>query len=249
MSELKLYHELADWWPIMSAPENYLEEATAYVNFLTDASAGPLRTVLELGSGGGTNASHMKQHFELTLVDPSAGMLAVSRKLNPECKHHQGDMRTFRNDRSFDGVFVHDAVCYMTTLGDLRLAMETAFVHLRPGGVALFCPDATSESFEQSTDHGGHDGDGRSIRYLEWAWDPDETDSTYTVDYAYVLREGTDARVVHDRHVEGLFTREQWLGTLREVGFVAEARSFPHSEVERPLEVFIAVKPIAAEAT
>ena len=40
----------------------------------------------------------------MTLVDPSAGMLAHSRKLNPECAHHEGDMRTFRlgNGGQFD---------------------------------------------------------------------------------------------------------------------------------------------------
>jgi hypothetical protein len=136
-------------------------------------------------------------------------------------------------------VFVHDAVCYMTTPEDLRRAMETAFLHCRPGGVALFAPDATTENFEPSTEHGGHDGDGRALRYLEWCWDPDPSDTTYTVDYVYALREGTDTRVVHDRHIEGLFSRVVWLGLLESVGFSPQARSFTHSEVERPLEVFI----------
>jgi hypothetical protein len=38
-------------------------------------------------------------------------------------------------------VFVHDAVAYMTTERELRAAIETAFVHCRPGGAALFAPD------------------------------------------------------------------------------------------------------------
>ena len=242
MQQPKLYHELADWWPLLSAPEDYAEEAGVYRQFMVAASARPLRTILELGSGGGNNASHLKKHFELTLVELSAGMIEVSKRLNPECEHHQGDMRTFRIDRQFDGVFVHDAVCYMTTPEDLRRATETTFVHCRPGGVALFAPDATTESFEPSTEHGGHDGDGRALRYLEWCWDPDPSDMTYTVDYVYALREGNDTRVVHDRHIEGLFPSALWLDTLASVGFAAESRSFTHSEVDRPLEVFIGVR-------
>jgi SAM-dependent methyltransferase len=238
----KLYHELADWWPLLSAPEDYAEEAGIYRDFLRATSTGPLRAVLELGSGGGNNASFLKKHFELTLVDPSAGMLAVSQRLNPECEHHQGDMRTFRMDRQFDAVFVHDAVCYMTTPEDLRRAMETAFVHLRPGGVALFCPDCTTETFEPSTEHGGHDGDGRALRYLEWCWDPDPSDTTYTVDYVYAIREGFDTRVVHDRHIEGAFSRSFWLETMAAVGFAPQAKRFSHSEVERLLEVFVGVR-------
>ena len=242
MEPLKLYSELADWWPLMSAPEDYAEEAAVYSGFLKEASSGPLRTVLELGSGGGNNASHMKGDFELTLVEPSAGMLAVSQRLNPECEHHQGDMRTFRIDRTFDGVFVHDAVCYMATSDDLRQAVTTAFLHLRPGGVALFCPDFTRETFVPETDHGGHDGPGRSLRYLEWSWISAPGSSTYNVDYVFALREGSETRVVHDRHVEGLFSRQQWLDTLGVVGFEAKARRYSHSDVERPIEVFVAVR-------
>jgi len=47
------------------------------------------------------------------LVDKSPGMLEVSRALNPECEHVEGDMRTVRLGREFDLVFVHDAVAYM----------------------------------------------------------------------------------------------------------------------------------------
>lgn len=243
MNQPKLYHELADWWPLMSAPEDYAEEARVYRDIMVSSVEQPLRTMLELGSGGGNNASHLKQHVALTLVELSPGMIEVSKRLNPECEHHQGDMRTVRLGKQFDAVFVHDAVCYMTTPEDLRRAMESAFVHCKPGGVALFAPDFTAETFEASTESGGHDGDGRALRYLEWCWDPDPSDTTYTVDYVYALREGTDTRVVHDRHMEGLFRRSVWVETLQAVGFAAESRSFTHSEVERPLEVFVGRRP------
>ncbi len=156
----------------------------------------------------------------MTLVDRSPGMLAVSRGLNPECEHIEGDMRTVRLDRLFDAVFVHDAVMYMTTEADLRAAMETAFAHCQPGGAALFAPDHVRENFRPTTKHGGHDGDGRSLRYLEWTWDPDPTDSTYNVEFAYLLREADGpVRVEQDRHVFGLFSREAWLRLLGEVAF------------------------------
>ena len=236
---MKLYSELADWWPLLSRPEDYAEEAAFYVQAMTSASVRPLKAVLELGSGGGNNASHMKRQFDMTLVELSPGMIQVSKRLNPDCEHIQGDMRSVRLGRLFDGVFVHDAVCYMTTPEDLQLAMETAFVHCKPGGVVLFAPDATAETFEPSTDHGGHDGDGRALRYLEWCWDPDPDDMTYTVDYIYALRSENDTSIVHDRHIEGLFSRQLWLDLLEAVGFNAAVLAFTHSEVERPLEVFV----------
>jgi SAM-dependent methyltransferase len=202
----------------------------------------PVERVLELGSGGGNNASHLKRHFTMTLVDLSAEMLSLSRSLNPECEHALGDMRTVRLAREFDAVFVHDAVSYITSRRDLRAAVETAFVHCRPGGAALFVPDDVRETFEPRTDHGGHDSDTRGLRYLEWAWDPDPHDETYLVDFAYLLRDGDGTtRVEHDRHVCGLFSRADWLDIMHAVGFRAENRQDRIEDDD--IEIFVAVKP------
>ena len=172
------------------------------------------------GSGGGNNAYHLKAPFAMTLVDMSPHMLAVSRKLNPECEHLEGDIRTLRLDRTFDAVFVHDAICHMTTESDLRSVMKTAFEHCRPGGAALFAPDFVRETFVENVDHGGNDTDRGSVRFLQWTTDPDSSDTTYFVDFALLLRDRKGGmRVEHDRHTYGLFARGVWRRLLREVGF------------------------------
>jgi len=153
-------------------------------------------------------------------------------------------MRTVRLGREFDAVFVHDAVCYMATEEDLRRAIETAAIHCGRGGVALFAPDFVAENFTSGTDHGGHDGARRSMRYLEWRHDPDRSDSTYVVDYAYVWRDRRTVHVEHDRHVEGLFSRDTWLGLLTAAGFDPRVVPFDHSEFEEDErhEVFVCVR-------
>ena len=243
----KMYDELASWWPLLSPPSDYVEEAAFYARTLAAACEGPLRSVLELGSGGGNNASHLKSRFEMVLVEPSAGMRAVSRALNPDCEHVDGDMRSVRLGRRFDAVLVHDAVCYMTTESDLRMTIETAFLHCRPGGAALFAPDFVRENFRPSTDHGGSDGDARGLRYLEWTWDPDPSDTTYVVDYAFLLRTGDKAvHAEHDRHIEGLFARADWIRLLEQAGFLA--RSVPSEQADldpTTHEVLVAKKPLA----
>ena len=54
----------------------------------------PDASVLELGSGGGNTASHLKARARLTLTDIAPAMLALSMTLNPERDHLEGDMRT-----------------------------------------------------------------------------------------------------------------------------------------------------------
>ena len=241
----RLYTEFATWYHLLTAPEDYVEEADFYWNCFLEAAAPPPRTLLELGSGGGNMALHYKQHLDtVVLTDLSVPMLALSRTINPELEHIQGDMRTLRLGRTFDAVFVHDAIMYLTTEDDIRQAIETAYAHLRPGGVAVFAPDFVKETFKPSTDHGGHDGEGRALRYLEWGFDPDPTDTTCFTDFTYVLREGDGPPTCEqDRHIIGLFSREVWLRLFAEVGFQVTIRPLIHSEVATgDVEVFTAVK-------
>jgi SAM-dependent methyltransferase len=235
---MKLYDELAEWWPIFSAPEEYREEAAFFARALVEACDPAPRSVLELGSGGGNNASHLKARFAMTLVDLSPHMLAVSRALNPECEHLEGDIRTVRLGRTFDAVFVHDAICHMTTEADLRAVLETAYVHLRPGGVALFAPDFVRETFVENTDHGGNDTVRGSVRFLQWTTDPDPHDTTYLVDFAILIRDQEgQTRLVHDRHTYGLFARAAWRRLMRRIGFELNMINVILDDFERDLFV------------
>ena len=241
---MKIYNEYADWFHLLTHPSEYVQEAADYVRLFDGACPGA-RTLLELGSGGGNNAFHMKRRFACTLTDLSPRMLALSRSINPECEHVAGDMRDLRLGREFDVVFVHDAVEYMITLDDLSRAARTAFVHTRPGGVALFVPDGTSETFTESVGDGGRDGPGgRAMRYLEWTIDPDPADAFYEVHFACLLREGGAVRMVHDRHLHALFTRQQWCDVLASAGFDVTLPGLDEGVHENEV-VFLARKPSA----
>jgi SAM-dependent methyltransferase len=247
MKQNLLYTDLARWWPLCSAPADYKEEAGIYRRALYQHSRRRPVTLLELGSGGGNNASHLKKHFQMTLVDLAPGMLRVSRRLNPECVHRRGDMRTVRLGREFDAVFIHDAIDYMLTLQDLRQAIHTAFVHCRPGGVALFVPDETAERFRPSSSHGGHDAGDRGLRYLEWTIDHDPHDNRYSFYMSFVLREGRRVRQIPlDEHTCGLFSERVWMKVIRDVGFKAKKLPYKDSHWEKHARVmFLGAKPAA----
>lgn len=238
------YGDLAAWWPRLSEVEDYEEEAT-FAGALLAGGESPARTVLELGSGGGHNAFYLKRQFALTLVDLSPDMLAVSRRLNPECEHLVGDMRTVRLDRTFDAVFVHDAITYMTTAADLTAAMATAAAHCRPGGQVVLMPDEITETFEPSTDHGGSDNeaDGGGARYLSWSWDPDPTDTWIQTEYAFLIRhaDGT-VTSAHETHRTGLFPRATWLALMESVGLMPWTVTEETGEDRQPRELFLGTK-------
>ncbi len=229
----KMYHERAEWFHLLTAPEEYEEEADLFYTTAKAAFGRAPETWLELGSGGGNNASHYSKRVrEVVLSDRSPEMLSLSRQINPKLDHVHGDMLTLRLARKFDVVFVHDAASYLTTEDQVRQLAQTAAAHLKPGGVTLMCPDNTAENLSFDTDHGGHDGDGRAMRYLEWSFPGRPGTYEYFVDYAYIYHEeGKPPAIELDRHVNGALPEAIWLAALRDAGFSATTTPFIHSEV------------------
>jgi SAM-dependent methyltransferase len=226
VSELKIYSTLKDWWPFILSVESRQEEGLLFRRLFQELSDSPPRMLLELGCGGGGTASYFKPDLALTLTDILPEMLEVSRKLNPESDHILGDMRTLRLDRTFDVVYIHDAIMYMTTEDDLRQAITTATVHCRPGGLLVIYPDYIRENFVEGCDINSeaHDEPRRGLGFMEWYFDPDHGDTHYEVHFAIMLRRGNDVEVVHDHHRFGLFPRDTWLRLLDEAGFEASLR-------------------------
>ncbi len=232
VSVMRLYSDLAHLWPLVSPPEDYAEEA-AYWRDALRFRLGPGRhRLLELGVGGGHNLSHLTSEFEAVGVDLSPQMLNHSRRLNPEVRHHIGDMRTVRLGESFDAVLIHDAVSYMLTEDDLRATFGTARTHLRHRGLLLVMPDLIADSFIPGRLFNWDiplpsDPDAVSVRVEEFLTDPDPTDTTIESRITIYISEGEKERVETDVHVTGLFPLATWLDLLDEAGFDTEVLSLP----------------------
>jgi len=243
-AEHRFYGDLAPWWPLISPVAGYESEA-AYIATLLHSATLPVTDVLELGSGGGNVAAHLKQHFSLTLVDLSPQMVEVSRRENPQCAHTVADMRQVRLGASFDAVLIHDAVDYMTSVDDLSAAVRTAYAHCRPGGMAVFVPDHVAETYEPGWGHGGSDADdGRGARYLSCSWDPDPADTWVLTQYAFMLRDRDgDLQVAQECHRTGVFPRDVWLEVLADAGFEPAAVEEDTDDDRAPRTVLVAHRP------
>lgn len=247
--DLRLYRDLAEWYPLLTPVEDYAEEADLYRRLFVSHCRRPPRTLLDLGTGPGHNAAYLKRSFACTLVDLEPAMLELNRRLNPECGHVKGDMRSIRLGGTFDCVLLHDAVNYMKSRGDLADAIATAFIHTAPGGAALFRPDFVTETFAPGTETGGSEKDGRALRYLEWRWIPENREEEYIDDMAYVLRErdGT-VEVFHDRHSMGLFPRAAWLEFIKGAGFEPVHVPFGYGPDGGPgQDIFLGVRALSSE--
>ncbi len=242
----RLYGDLAWTWPIISPPEDYVSESETFAGLIWAHGRGEIKTLLNLGSGGGHNDWTLKHHFAVTGIDRSPEMRGLARRLNPELEYIAGDMRDIRLGRQFDAVVCFDSIDYMLDEADLTAAFTTAFEHLRPGGVFLTYAEVTRERFiEGRVRATRHIGDGGAeIVFVEHDHDPDPTDSTIETDYVYLIRQRDRLRVEADRHLGGIFSEARWTEMLEEVGFEAQALEVTDwAETEEEIPTFIGIKP------
>lgn len=241
----RLYGDLAWLWPLWGDPAGDYADYCRHVAALIERHAArPVRTLLDIGCGGGKNAFNLKARFDVTGLDLSPAMLEQARELNPECRFVLGDMRDFRLGRRFDAVLVDDAISCMASLEEFTAAFRTAHAHLEPGGVLVATPDVTPETFRQNrttTHAAAHDG--VEVVFVENVYDPDPSDARYEATILYLIRERGRLRIASDHWTLGIFPLDTWRRVLRETGFAVHEQPFRLGE--DGYTVFAAVKPPA----
>ena len=227
----RLYTDLAYLWPFFSPSADYVDDAEHWREALRQRLGPGRHSVLELGSGGGHTLSHLTVDFDVTAVDISPEMLALSQTLNPGVPHHLGDMRNVRLGQTFDAVAIHDAVCYLLNESDLRATFATARAHLAPDGILLLTPDYLKEAFDSPRVlHWICHQSEPKFTVIEYCHDPDPDDTTIESVFFFVIQEGGGLKIEQDRHITGLFPSETWLELLAEGGYEAEFVSLPGYE-------------------
>jgi len=247
---MRLYDDLAWLWPIWGGPEEYADHCDYMIRLVREHAQIPVRSLLNIGCGGGKNAFNLKKEYEVTGVDLSPRMLALAKELNPDCEFLEGDMRTFSLGRTFDALLMDDGITHMASRPDLTSAFKTAFQHVNPGGVMVVTPDDTTETFVQNRtqyqvvsapDPCKSKPDNVEVVFIENAYDPDPTDDCFEGTILYLIREDGKLRVEIDRSVDGLFSLDIWRQTLTSVGF--EIHEQKHSQGDKEHVHFACVRP------
>jgi SAM-dependent methyltransferase len=241
----RLYGDLAWTWPIISPPEDYIEEAEGFVRLIREYARIPVMTLLDLGCGGGHNDATFKRHFQVVGMDVSEAMLSLARSLNPEVEYLAGDMRTVRLPRTFDAVVIADSIDYMLTEADLRAAFGTGAAHLRPGGVLVTYAEHEPGTFRQNRTVVTTRSRGEvAITVVETSYDPDPGDGTFEFTMVFLIRRGPTLDVHVDRHLNNLFPLDRWRTILQESGLeVIELRQ-TFGDEGPGVPTFVAIKPM-----
>lgn len=145
---MSVFGSYSHYYNLLYKDKDYAAEAL-YVHQLIQKYFPGAKTVLNLGCGTGNHDFELaKFGYEITGVDMSKEMLAAaesrlsSSSVQPaagSCSFLSGDIRTVRLNQTFDVVLsLFHVMSYQTTNSDLEAAIDSARVHLQPGGLFLF---------------------------------------------------------------------------------------------------------------
>jgi len=244
-NQWRLYRDLAWTWPIISPPKDYIEESERIKRLIRKHSKIPVKTVLNLGCGGGHVDWVLKRYFTITGIDISTNMLKNARKLNPQVTYLKADMRRIRLKKEFDAVVLHDSVNYMLTRNDLKAVFKTAYVHLKPGGVLWTCVEEYNKIQQNRIKFSTSKQGNMEITFIENYYDPNPKDTMYESTFVYLIRKNKKLRIYTDHHLCGIFKLKTWFSVTRKVGFRVKRQKFKHSTIPKTKDMpeLICLKP------
>jgi SAM-dependent methyltransferase len=241
----RLYKDLAWTWPIISPPEHYSKESEDIKKIIRKFSKMPVKTLLNLGCGGGHVDWVLKKYFTITGIDISTNMLKLAKKLNPDVTYLRGDMRRIRLNTKFDAVLIHDSINYMLTKKDLRAAFKTGYDHLASGGVLVTFVEEQGHLEQNKMRCSIRKKDTIEITFIEHYYDSDPQDSIYECTFIYLIRKNKKLKIYTDRHLCGIFPLHMWLQLLKEVGFtvkILQEKESVHNDIT-PIPTLVCLKP------
>lgn len=225
MTPPRLYSDLTWIWPLLSPPEDYEVEAPVLVENLLASGMPEGGTLLHMGCGGGSIDWHLKKHFRLTGFDISEQMLAHARTVNPEVEYVPGDIRTARLARTFDGVFIHDAIAYITTFEDLVRTYQSAGAHLERGGIVMSIPEQVREEYvEDRVRSQVHRSGDLSVTTVEVAFDPDPNDTSFETTFVFLARRSGKLKVEVDTHLNGIHSIVSFIEAMEAASFEVQLK-------------------------
>ena len=242
------YNDLAwteDW---LANPEEYKDEAMVYIDLIKSNSSSPPITLLHMGCGAGGHDTFFKQHFTVTGVDLSKGMLKKARIRHPEIEYIEGDMKTLQLDRQFDVVVIPDSIDYMVSEDDLFQAITNAVFHLKIGGVLLVVVK-TKETFQNNNFAYTGEKEGVNVTLLENNYINTFKPNTYEATFMYLIRKQGELSIHTEHQVLGLFSQATWENLFNNAGLTMQKailsgiyEKYILNEGEYPLTIFIGKK-------
>lgn len=215
------YSELAwteDW---LANPSEYKDEVMFYIDLIKANSINTPSTLLHFGCGAGGHDTFFKQHFAITGVDLSKGMIELARNRHPDVDYIEGDMKTVKLNHQFDVVAIPDSIDYMVSEDDLLQTIKNAVSHLKIGGILLVVAKIEETFYNNNFAYTG-EKEGVSVTLLENNYKNSFNPNTYEATLIYLIRKQGQLSIQTENQILGLFSQTTWENIFKKADLIIQ---------------------------
>jgi SAM-dependent methyltransferase len=200
--------------------KNYAEEARRLKVLVAAHKRSSGNVLLDVACGTGGHVPYLRDDFAYEGLDLDPAMLALARARYPDMVFHQGDMRDFALGRQFDVITcLFSSIAYAKLLGEVRRAIATMAVHLRPGGVLVIEPFFAPEAWTAGRPSAIFvDQPDRKIARMSVAA---QDGNVAILDFHYLVATPQGVEHFTEHHEMGLFTDEEYRSAVTAAGLEA----------------------------
>lgn len=196
-----MFTKSARFYDAIYSFKDYETEAREITDMIRARNA-KTKSLLDVACGTGHHLEFLQKTFEVQGIDLDEELLGIARGRLPDVTFHNGDMRSFDLDTTFDVVTcLFSSIGYMSSVDELEASIARMAAHLNPGGVLVvegwIGPD------EWDHDHIGSLFVDRAELKIARMNVPGTRDRLSVVDFHYLV--ATPAGVEHFTELHELF--------------------------------------------
>ena len=135
------FKEYANYYNLLYKDKDYQSEVDYIEGLIREYASGSTIEMLDLGCGTGRHDElFVQKGYKVTGVDLSEQMIAIAKSSRGQnMQYIVDDVRTVLLDKQFDVlVSLFHVASYQTTNNDFEQYLQTAYTHLKPGGIFIF---------------------------------------------------------------------------------------------------------------
>lgn len=205
----RFYEALYSW-------KDYEGEAALLHELIQERSPGA-RTLLDVACGPGKHLEHLRAYYDVEGLELERDFVAMVRQRLPGMHIHHADMRDFDLRKDFDVVTcLFSSIGYMTTVDDLKRAVQTMSEHVNETGLLIVEPWFAPEEFRAGEPWALFvDEPGLKIARMDV---PEVDGRVSTIEFHYLVAGTEGVEHFSEVHNLGLFTYDDYMDALTRAG-------------------------------
>ena len=221
MQKAKIYSSKANYYDLIYGGKDYQKETQLIYQTISKYKKSKGKELLDVACGTGNHLKYFVDFYTCEGIDINSELIEIAANKVPNAIFMKADMLNFNLQKKYDIITcLFSAIGYTKTLNNLRKVLKNFYFHLKNGGVVLIEPWFTKESkdFRVSVPFVVHnENDNTKISRISIASIKNNIsimDTHYLVDEA-----GKGISHFSEKHILGLFEKNEFIKVMIEVGF------------------------------